>query len=143
MCIQKVKTERLLDEIEKLIRFRTLSGLKTASGNWRTEIQNDSYRIRKTLKLVNSILKHIEKELQIGKHRGRPPKLTGSQKVKILIVKQLIGESNRKFSHMLVLFYAVSGIQLSYKSIERLYSDINVYESLQKIKDMLLNNAVF
>ncbi|MEM3192572.1 MAG: hypothetical protein QW292_10915 [Candidatus Parvarchaeota archaeon] len=43
--------------------------------------------------------------------------------MKLLLIKQLVGESNRMFASMLDVFTIVSGINISYKTIERLYSD--------------------
>jgi transposase len=49
--------------------------------------------------------------------------ITLEQKVKLLLIKQLVGKSNREFAYMLEIFSMVSGIDISYKTVERLYSD--------------------
>ena len=50
----------------------------------------------------------------------RPHSLSLEQRVKVLLIKQLVGKSNRMFANMLVIFSMISGINLSYKTIERL-----------------------
>ena len=49
---------------------------------------------------------------------GHPHSLTLEQRVKLLLIKQLVGESNRMFANMLVIFSMISGIDVSYKTIE-------------------------
>ena len=51
---------------------------------------------------------------------GRPSSLTLEQKVKLLLIKQLVGKSNREFAYMLEIFSMISGIDISYKTVERL-----------------------
>ncbi len=46
---------------------------------------------------------------QEGETRGRPEMLTLEQKVKMLLIKQLVGESNRMFANMLVVFSLLAG----------------------------------
>lgn len=58
--------------------------------------------------------------------------------MKLLLIKQLVGESNRMFSGMLDLFSLLSGIDISYKTIERLYSDNTVNMVLHNLHVLLL-----
>ncbi len=69
---------------------------------------------------------------------GRPDALTLEQKVKLLLIKQLVGESNRMFTNMLDVFSMVSGIDVSYKTVERLYSDEEVMMALHNRHVLLL-----
>ena len=70
--------------------------------------------------------------------RGRPESLTLEQKVKLLLIKQLVGESNRVFVNMLDLFSMVSGMDVSYKTVERLYSDDMVMMALHNLHVLIL-----
>ncbi len=64
--------------------------------------------------------------------------MTLEQKVKLLLIKQLVGESNRMFSNMLAIFSMLSGVRVSYKSIERLYSDERVMIALYNLRTIML-----
>ena len=59
-------------------------------------------------------------------------------RVKLLLIKQLVGESNRMFSSMLVIFSMLSDIDVSYKSVERLYSDMEVILAIHNLHILLL-----
>lgn len=57
---------------------------------------------------------------------GRPPSLTLKQKCTLLLLKQLIGKSNREMALLTLVFSALTNVNVSYKTIERLYSDEKV-----------------
>ena len=63
---------------------------------------------------------------------GRPEKLTLEQRVKILLIQRYMQRSNREMSEMLMLFAYLQNIDVSYKTIERLYDD-------ERIKIILFN----
>ncbi|MGC8652096.1 MAG: hypothetical protein ACP5UH_02495 [Candidatus Micrarchaeia archaeon] len=54
---------------------------------------------------------------------GRPAKLSLQQKVVALLLKSIFSENNRPMAGLMSLFGAFSGIDIGYKTIERLYSD--------------------
>ena len=57
-------------------------------------------------------------------------------KQKLLLIKQLVGKSNREFAYMLEIFSMISYI--SYKTVERLYSDELVMMALHNLHVLLL-----
>jgi transposase len=61
--------------------------------------------------------------------------------VKLLLIKQLVGESNRVFANMLDLFSMVSGMDVSYKTVERLYSDDMVMMALHNLHVLILKGV--
>ena len=69
---------------------------------------------------------------------GHPHSLTLEQRVKLLLIKQLVGESNRMFASMLVLYSMLSGIDVSYKTVERLYSDEEVQLAIHNLHVLIL-----
>jgi transposase len=69
---------------------------------------------------------------------GHPHSLTLEQRVQLLLIKQLVGESNRMFSNMLVIFSMLSGIDVSYKAVERLYSDEEVVLAIHNLHILIL-----
>lgn len=129
------ETRQLLYEIEKLIRIKVFPKIGGAT-NWRTIGQDNAFRIKKTLTLLDGDLKKLS--LQVRKRgAGRRAAMSTDQKVKILLVKQLLGESNRKMVYLLIVFSVLSGVFIGYKSIERMYFDKDVYLLLLGLKDLL------
>lgn len=70
--------------------------------------------------------------------RGNAPKLTLEQKVLLLLLKHFCGKSNRTMEWMVVLFLWLTKIDVSYKTIERLYSDELVQMAIINIHALLL-----
>ena len=58
--------------------------------------------------------------IRIIPRSGHLHSLRLGQRVKLLLIKQLLGESNRMFANMLGIFSMLSVVDISYKSIERL-----------------------
>ena len=58
--------------------------------------------------------------------------------MKLLLIKQLVGESNRIFANMLDVFSMLSGIEISYKTVERFYSDEEVIMAHHNLHVLLL-----
>jgi transposase len=76
--------------------------------------------------------------INIHKGVGRPPSLDLRQSVIILLLKELIGKSNRKMASMLALFSLLSGIDVNYKKVERLYSNYDVSMAIYNLHMMIL-----
>lgn len=132
------QTRQLLFEIDNLIRIRVFPRLRKPT-NWRTINQDHAYKIKKTIMLFSSELERLSGQITPSRKAGRISAITADQKVKILLVKQLMGESNRNMVYLLVIFSALSGIFLGYKSIERFYLDKDVYFLLLQLKDFIIN----
>ena len=65
-------------------------------------------------------------------------KLTLEQKVLLLLLKHLIGKSNRDMAIMVVIFSWLTDIDISYKTVERLYSDDEVNLVLHNLHQLIL-----
>jgi transposase len=85
---------------------------------------------------INFFQKLTSKAIKITKfHKndiGRPEKLTIEQRIKILLIQRYMQRSNREMSEMLMLFAYLQNIDISYKTIERLYDD-------ERLKIILFN----
>jgi transposase len=66
-------------------------------------------------------------------NRGRPSKLNPKEKTLFLLIKEIFCLSNRKMSYLLSFFSLLKGTHVSYKSIERCYSDPLVKLTLHNI----------
>jgi len=80
---------------------------------------------------ISFFQKFIPKAIQLAKFSnaskiGRPEKLTLEQRVKILLIQKLVKRSNREMSNLLLLFSFFTNVDISYKTIERLYDDSRI-----------------
>ena len=62
------------------------------------------------------------------------------ERVKLLLIKQFVGESNRMFSNTPTIFSMLSGIDVSYKLVERLYSNQEVILAIHNLHTLVLKN---
>jgi transposase len=108
--------------------------------NWRTYEQQLSYRIRNAVRELGPLIEEAISSLEIKKNenRGRKNKLTLKQKVELLLIKHLFEKSNREMSGMLAIFSLLSDIDVSYKYVERLYSDEEVFLVLLNLHTLIL-----
>ncbi len=72
-----------------------------------------------------------------GTKLGRPEILTLKQRVKILLIQKFVNKSNREMSEMLMLFAYLENIDLSYKTIERLYDDERINLILMNMNSLI------
>lgn len=106
--------------------------------DWRTYEQRFSVRIRTAMREQGHLIEEAVLSLHIIPARGHPHLLTLLDRVRILLIKELVGESNRMFANMLDLFAMISGIDISYKSVERLYSDEEVVMAIHNLHYMVI-----
>lgn len=108
--------------------------------DWRTYEQQLANRIKTAVRELEPLIIEATSSIErIGNEtRGRKPKLTLEQKVELLLIKHLIEKSNREMSNMLVIFSLLSDIDVSYKSVERLYSDEEVRLALMNLHTLIL-----
>ena len=108
--------------------------------DWRTYEQRAAERIRAAMRELEPLIDEAISSIETVKaeKRGRKPELTLKQKTLLLLLKHLIGKSNREMSMMLVVFSLLSGMDASYKTVERLYSDEEVLLALHNMHALLL-----
>jgi len=71
---------------------------------------------------------------------GRPKRLDLTKRTTLFLFTRLLNKSNRDVEELLVLFEPLFGFQVSYKSIERLYSDPEVRLALHNLFILLLQD---
>jgi len=127
---------RILDEIIEQYKEHSVEKKR----DWRTYEQRLSERLKKAFKELKPLVHEAIATIKIvkGETRGSKPQLTLEQKVLALLLKHLIGKSNRNMSAMLVLFMWLTNIDVSYKTIERLYSDQEVSLALHNLHLLIL-----
>ena len=130
--------KELLKDIGEMAKSSLLVKHTKPSGpDWRTYNQKMANQIKMTMKALGPIIDSSAMSVLQKSGRGRRPRLDLKQKITVLVVKQLLGKSNRGMSYMLMLFSSMSGSYLGYKSVERLYSDNQVYLALSKMHELL------
>jgi transposase len=105
--------------------------------DWRTYEQQLMKRVKGAIRNLEPL---IDKAINIEIHRGpgRPPELDLKQSVTIILIKELIGKSNRSMASMLDLFSLLSGIDVSYKKVERLYSNYDVSLAIHNLHILIM-----
>ena len=112
----------------------------TTERDWRTYEQ----RVAERLKIAFAELKPLVHEaassirFSSGETRGAKHLLTVEQRVLALLIKHIIGKSNRNMSAMFVIFSLLSDIDVSYKTVERFYSDEEVIAVLHNLHILIL-----
>lgn len=138
----KIKTKEvrkvvsLLDNIIKEYKQESTEKKR----DWRTHEQRVSERLKKSFKELKPLVTEAAKSIKMikGESRGSKPLLTLEQKVLCLLLKHLIGKSNRNMGVMLIIFSWLTDISVSYKTIERLYSDEEVALVLYNLHILIL-----
>ena len=133
-----------LKDIDDYIRAEYLKSHPQKERDWMTYEQRFARRIKEAKRSLEPLIHEAVTTIMVyheADRRGRPESLTLEQKVKLLLIKQLVGESNRVFANMLDLFSMVSGMDVSYKTVERLYSDDMVMMALHNLHVLILKGV--
>ena len=115
---------------------------KTCAGRDRRAYEVDlSGRIGAAIRAFGPVIDEAASSIGLFEGAGRKPSLSLEQKAKLLLIKHLAGKSNRMFSNMLLLFSAMTGLAVSYKTVERLYSDEAVKSLLSNVFSLILRKS--
>ena len=130
------RVTRILDDIIGEYKRET----PKAKRDWRTYEQRLTQRMRAAIRELEPLIEEAISSLKItgAEKRGRKPELTLKQKTVLLLLKHLFDRSNREMSTSLVAFSLLSGVDVSYKTVERLYSDEEVLLVMQNMHALLL-----
>jgi len=108
--------------------------------DWRTYEEQLARRLKKAFEELQPLVKDAVSSIEEvkGDNRGSKPVLTLEQKVLVLLLKHIFGQSNRNMSFMFVVFSWLTNVSVSYKSVERLYSDEMVILALHNLHILTL-----
>lgn len=126
-----------LNELETLIKDRYKPQHKKKKRDWRTYEQQWARRIRLIMRDLEPLVDQAC-NIDVVRGPGAPHALTLKQRVILLLLKTLYSQSNRRMSGMLVAFSLLSGLDVSYKTVERLYSDPEVEIALANLHRLML-----
>lgn len=125
MRVTQKRLDKSLRELNHIIKVYKKKYSKDDKRDWRTYEQRLGRRMRTAAKELRPIIKEAYSMIKITKkdNRGPPPKVNTEQKVMILLLKTIFQLSNRKMANFLFFFTLLTGIDVSYKTVERTYSD--------------------
>ena len=135
----KYKLKELELILQKKYARKSKRERKKTKRDWKTYEEQYSERIRKCMRELEPLLKEASDKIRIINKRGKKFRLSVKQKITILLIKHIMGQTNRPMAGMLCLFSLISGINISYKTIERLYSDDEVEIALHNLHTLILN----
>jgi len=92
-------------------------------------------RLHRLPEYIHQAVETINREEQ---KMGRPPKLDLEKKANLFILVRFLNKSNRNAEESLQYFQPLFGVDVSYKYIERLYSDPEVKLALHNLFVLLL-----
>lgn len=130
--------QETLKQIENHLLQEYKNEKKETKRDWRTYEQRLMHRIKSAIKNLEPLIEEAISTLKIERHQGRESKLTLKQKVILLLLKELFDKSNRDMSFMIDVFSLLSNIDISYKTIERLYSDEKVEMAIHNLHLLIL-----
>ncbi len=80
-------------------------------------------RFKAVARDLSALIEEAYNMISIDNKIGRPAKINEKQKLSILLLKEIFHLSNRRMSNFLSFFKLLTGIEISYKTVERTYSD--------------------
>lgn len=109
--------------------------------NWRTYEQRVAERLRTVFKELKPLVHEAASSVNFvsGETRGAKPILNAEQRTLAVLIKHLVGKSNRNMAAMFMIFSLLSDIDVSYKTVERFYSDPKVIIVLHNLHILILN----
>lgn len=126
-----------LRDIDEFLLKQYKENKEQKKRDWRTYEQQLMNRAKGAICNLEHLINEAT-NIEIHRSIGRPPDLELKQRVIILLLKELFGESNRKMASMLALFSLLSGIDISYKTVERLYSNPDVEMAICNLHVLIL-----
>ena len=122
----------VLDELVKEIRREEKEKYPYAEWERKREL------VKKRLRKLPEYVREAVAMIRIQKKAGRPKEVDLEKRVMLFLFARLMNRSNRDVEELLELFEPLFGFKVSYKTIERLYSDEEVKLALHNLFILLL-----
>jgi len=100
--------------------------------------ERERKKVVKRLQKLPDLVKEAASRLTVERGRGRKPKLDPEQKTMLFLFARINDKSNRDMESTLALLGPAFDVEISYKTIERLYSDQEVKLVLHNLFVLLL-----
>lgn len=125
---------QLLEALDE-VREQILKQEKTAYPY--TEWERKRAEVKERLKRLPKLV-HAAADIRVDTHAGRPNALSLEQRTMLLLFARMMSRSNRDIEDLLGLLQPLFGFTVSYKTVERLYSDPEVRAVLRNLLTLLL-----
>jgi transposase len=135
--LTREQVQQRLADLERLVKEEYKPQHPPKKRDWRTYEEQWAHRIRSVMRDLGPLI-HEACSVERLEGPGPKPILTLEQKVTLLLLKVLYEQSNRRMAGMLVTFSLLSGLDVSYKTVERLYSDPAVAVALENLHTLML-----
>jgi transposase len=135
--LRREQVQERLQDLERLVREEYKPTHPPKKRDWRTYEEQWAHRIRAVMRDLDPLI-HEACAFYRYSSPGPGPLLSLEQKVTLLLLKVLFEQSNRRMAGMLVAFSLLAGIEVSYKTVERLYSDPAVEVALANLHMLML-----
>ncbi len=136
MMITKKRAKEFLEVLDE-VRETYFKGREKEYpySEWEKKREKVKDRLRNLPVYVKKAVEMIQKE---ERRRGRPPKIDLEKKVMLFLFTRWINKYNRGTEEALEAFQPLFGFDVSYKTIERLYSDEEVKTVLHNLFVLLI-----
>lgn len=124
MRLMQHHLDKALREHKRIVEIYKRKYSKDNKRDWRTYEQRVARRIKLASKELKPIIEEAYSMIKVSMPGGgRPRETTVPKCVLVLLIKDIFQLSNRKMANMLAMFTALTDIDISYKTVERIYSD--------------------
>jgi len=96
-------------------------------------------RLKKSIRNLDKLINHSISRLDYCSKNENKHSLPLAKRMRLILVKELSEKGNRKTANLLDLFSMMGGTDISYKTVERLYSDDKVILGLHNLFILTLN----
>ena len=124
----------VLDDLRKQIKE------ESKDSNNSTEWERKREQVKQRLEKLPEYIEKAASMINVEKTRGPEKDLSLVQRTTLLLFTKLMGKSNRGMEEAVILLQPFFGVQVGYKTIERLYSDEEVKLVLHNLFILLLQD---
>src|SRR3989338_4910228 len=124
----------VLDDLRKQIKE------ESKDSNNSTEWERKREQVKQRLNKLPEYIEKAASMINVEKTRGPEKDLSLVQRTTLLLFTKLMGKSNRGMEEAVILLQPFFGVQVGYKTIERLYSDEEVKLVLHNLFILLLQD---
>ena len=135
MRITKKMAKELIEILDELREEFFKDKLQYQFGEWERKRE----KVKEKLQDLPRLVEEAASKVRVCKEKGNK-KLDLAQRTMLFLFARLCGKSNRDMEVMLILLKPLFKIEISYKTIERLYSDEEVKACLHNLFLLLLDS---
>jgi len=96
-------------------------------------------RLKKSIRNLDELISESIEKLDYCSKNENKHSLPLAKRMRLILIKELTEKGNRKTANLLDLFSMMVGIDISYKTVERLYSDDKILLGLHNLFILTLN----